>query len=106
MKEIIDVKRKFLELTYELSGTVDDVIAMLQRLKEQTPEGSTLILKYETDYGSYGDRDRDVVYLFDRRIETDQEYRNRLDTERLNAERTRQQKLDQLAKLKKELGEE
>lgn len=104
-KKIIDVKRKHQELSYDLSGTVDEVIAVLQRLKDKAPEGAEVILNYDTDYGSYGDRDRDVVFVYDRRLETDIEYGERLAQESLRADQQLAQKRAQLEALKKELGE-
>ena len=77
-KKIIDVEREYSTLTYEFDGTVDHVISMLKELNDATPEGNTLILNYETEYGYYGDSDRQVVKLYDRRLETDDEYKMRL----------------------------
>lgn len=105
-KKVLDVKRKHHELSYQLSGPIGDVIAMLQRLKDETPEGSELILNYDTDYGYYGDGDRQVVFLYDRRLETDDEYEARLTKENDDKEKRLKEKRDQLARLKKELGEE
>lgn len=105
-KKVLDVLRKYESLTYNLSGTVDEVIERLQELKKECyVEGATLVLEYETEYGSYGDPDRQVVNLYDRRLETDEEYAARLETERLLKERTLESKRAQLEALKKELGE-
>lgn len=106
-KKVIDVKREHQELSYELSGSIGDVIAMMQRLKDETPEGSELILNYDTDYGQWpGDSDRNVVFMYDRRLETDEEYEARLTKENDDKEKRLKEKRDQLARLKKELGEE
>ena len=104
-KKTVDIKRKCMELTYELSGTIDEVVERLIELKATQKADEVLILEYETEYGCYGDSDRQVVNLYDRRAETDIEYETRLQKEeeldRLNLLRKR----TQLEQLKKELGE-
>jgi len=105
-KKVIDVLRKHQEWTSEIDGTIDEVIARLQKLKESTPVGSILILQYETEYGQWGDDDRQVIRLYDRRLETDQEYDERMTKEALAEIQRLDQKRAQLAALKKELGEE
>lgn len=104
-KKIVDVKRKYAELTYELCGTIDEVIERLVQLKSTQKEGETLVLEYETEYGSYGDSDRQQVNLYDRRLETDEEYQIRLDKEAVAKEQSIARKRAQLEALKKELGE-
>lgn len=105
-KKVIDVLRKYESLTYELSGTIDDVIKTLQTLKQTNEkEGCVLVLEYETEYGSYGDSDRQQVNLYDRRLETDEEYNNRLLAEKAAKEKDLERKHRQLEALKKELGE-
>lgn len=104
--KIVDVQRKYEYLTSELSGPIDEVIKMLQELKERTQkEGSILVLEYETEYGSYGDSDRQQVNLYDRRLETDEEYQARLEKEASDKQRSLAYKRAQLESLKKELGE-
>lgn len=105
-KKIIDVQRKYEYLTSELSGTIDDVIQRLQKLKAAQKEGSVLVLEYETEYGSYGDSDRQQVNLYDRRLETDEEYQERLNKEAGEKRRQLKFKRAQLEALKKELGED
>ena len=104
-KKTVNVLRKYEALTYQLCGTIESVIKYLVELKATQKEGETLVLEYETEYGSYGDSDRDVVNLYDRRLETDEEYEQRLQ----KAEEIKQQNLSrkraQLEQLKKELGE-
>jgi hypothetical protein len=104
-KKVIDVLRKYSALTYQLNGTVDEVIQHLQELKESVVEGSELILEYELEYGSYGDADRHVINLYDRRLETDEEYADRTKKEAVASERALNNKRRQLEQLKKELGE-
>lgn len=105
-KRIVRVQRKHEELSYEFDGTVDAAILMLRRLKAETPEGATLYLSYETEYGTYGDPDRQKIFLYDQRMETDEEYDIRLAEEHLAREGKIAQKRAQLERLKKELGEE
>lgn len=105
-KRIIDVLRKYESVEDLMSGSIDDVIARLQKVREEKKtEGVELILEYETDYGSYGDSDRQVVNLYDRRLETDEEYADRTAKEALERERVLNAKRVQLERLKKELGE-
>jgi hypothetical protein len=105
-KKIIDVLRKYESVEDLMSGPIDDVIARLQKVKEEKQtEGVQLILEYETDYGSYGDSDRQVVNLYDRRLETDEEYQERVTKEAAEKERALNAKRVQLERLKKELGE-
>lgn len=99
------LERKYEGLTYQLDGTVDEVIHRLQELKDNTEEGSTLHLNFEKVYGEYGDDDTWEVKLYDERIETDQECRIRMNKEEQAVRTTRALKLAQLAQLKKELGE-
>jgi len=106
-KRMVMVLREHQHLTGDdLSGTIDDVIERLQELKRSynVPD-STLVLEWETEYGSYGDSDREQVNLYDRRLETDEEYaaRTRLEKEQVHA--MLQHKRAQLEALKKELGE-
>jgi len=104
-KKIVDVRRQYQYLTSELSGTIDEVIAYLQKLKvECQTEGSTLVLEWETEY-DYGCDDRQQVNLYDRRLETDEEYQTRIDREAVEKERVIARKRAQLEALKKELGE-
>lgn len=105
-KKIIDVLRKYESVEDLMSGPIDEVIARLQKVKEEKQtEGVQLILEYETDYGSYGDSDRQVVNLYDRRLETDEEYQERVTKETSEKERALESKRRQLERLKKELGE-
>jgi hypothetical protein len=105
-KKIIDVLRKYESVEDLMSGPIDEVISRLQKVKEEKQtEGVQLILEYETDYGSYGDSDRQVVNLYDRRLETDEEYQERVTKEAAEKERALDSKRRQLERLKKELGE-
>lgn len=105
-KKVIDVLRKYASLTYELSGTIDEVVKTLQDLKQNgTKEGCVLVLEWETEYGSYGDSDRQQVNLYDRRLETDEEYVARLVREKAEKDAALDRKRRQLEALKKELGE-
>lgn len=104
-KKTVDIKRKCMELTYELSGTVDKVIERLIQLKSTQKADEVLILEYETEYGCYGDSDRQVVNLYDRRVETDEEYEARLQKEEELERQNLSRKRIQLEQLKKELGE-
>lgn len=104
-KKIIAVERKYESLTYELCGTIDEVIERLVQLKATQKEGETLVLEYETEYGSYGDSDRQVVSLYDHRLETDEEYQVRLQKEEEIKQQNISRKRAQLEQLKKELGE-
>ena len=105
-KKIIDVLRKYESVEDLMSGPIDEVIARLQKVKEEKQtEGVQLILEYETDYGSYGDSDRQVVNLYDRRLETDEEYQERVTKETSEKGRALESKRRQLERLKKELGE-
>jgi hypothetical protein len=103
-KEFVDIERTWDHLRFEFDGTVDDVIEMLNQRKLETPEGSTLILSYETVY-DYGDS-YNVVKMYDRRLETDEEYKMRLAQEAEEKENRMRAKRAQLEALKKELGEE
>lgn len=103
-KKIVEIERKYEELRSELSGTVDQVIELLQQHKLNTPEGSTLILSFEEVYDynySYY-----AVKLYDRRLETDEEYKMRLAQEAEEKENRIIAKRAQLLALKKELGED
>lgn len=103
-KKIVEIERKYEELRSELSGTVDQVIELLQQHKLNTPEGSTLILSFEEVY-DYGDSYH-AVKLYDRRLETDEEYKMRLAQEAEEKENRMIAKRAQLLALKKELGED
>lgn len=105
-KKVIDVLRKHQELTSDLSGTIDEVIERLTRLKEGNPYNSVIVLEYETEHGCWGDSDRQVVNIYDRRIETEDEYTIRLLKEKDERDRSMAFKRAQLEALKKELGEE
>lgn len=104
-KQMVKIKRKYEELTYELCGTIDQVIERLVKLKDTQKEGETLYLEYETMYGTYGDSDYQVVNLYDSRLETDEEYQLRLQREDEIKQQDISRKRAQLEKLKKELGE-
>lgn len=105
-KRIIDVLRKYESVEDLMSGPIDEVIARLQKVREEKKiEGAELILEYETEYGSYGDSDRQVVNLYDRRLETDEEYADRTAKEQAAREQALNAKRLQLERLKKELGE-
>lgn len=106
LKKIVLVKRPHRSLTYQLDGTIDVVIQRLIELKESTPEGCSLELNFEKVYGCWGDDDTWEVALYDRRIETDQECRIRIQQERQQQINVRAHKMAQLEQLKKELGEE
>jgi hypothetical protein len=105
-KKMVKIKRKYEQLTYELCGTVDQVIERLVKLKDTQKEGETLYLEYETVYGTYGDADCQVVNLYDNRLETDEEYQLRLQREEEIKQQDISRKRAQLEKLKKELGED
>lgn len=105
-KKIIDVLRKYESIEDYLSGPIDKVIERLEKIKEEKQaEGTELIVEYETDYASYGDSDRQVVNLYDRRLETDEEYSERMTKEQTARELALNAKRLQLERLKKELGE-
>lgn len=106
LKKIILVKRQHKSLTYELDGSIDDVIQRLINLKSSTPEGCSLELQFEKVYGMYGDDDYHEVALYDRRIETDQECRIRLQQEEQRVQSALAQKRAMLEQLRKELGED
>lgn len=103
-KKFVDIQREWDRLRYELDGTVDDVIEMLQQRKDQTPEGCTLILSYEKVYDY--DNEYNAVILYHRRLETDEEYKMRLAQEAEEKENRMRVKRAQLEALKKELGED
>lgn len=106
-KKTVLVPYKYESLTYELCGTVDEVITRLKEAKERLQtEDSVLVLEYETKYGSYEDSDRQVVNLYARRLETDEEYRTRLEQEKAAEEKCLASRRAQLEQLKKELGED
>lgn len=100
------IERMYAGLTYQLDGTVDEVIQHLQNEKDCTEEGSTLHLSFEKVYGQWGDDDTWEVKLYDERLETDQECRIRMQNEKLSLVQARATKMAQLAQLKKELGED
>lgn len=103
-KKTIDVERVYQGLRSELSGTVDEIIEMLNKRKLETPDGATLILSFETVY-SYNEPYEEVK-LYDRRLETDEEYNTRIAQEAEEKENRMRVKRAQLEALKKELGEE
>lgn len=106
-KKTLMVPYKYESLSYQLCGTVDEVINVLKGVKERyQTEDSTLYLEYETEYGSYGDSDRNVVNLYAQRLETDEEYQTRLEQEKVAEESRLAYKRAQLEQLKKELGED
>lgn len=103
-KRIIDVLRKYESVEDLMRGPIDGVIARLQKVaQEKKIEGVELILEYETEY--FGVSRRQVVNLYDRRLETDEEYQERANKETIERERTLKAKRVQLERLKKELGE-
>lgn len=104
-KEVL-VKRKHAGLSYQLDGKIADVIQRLIDLKDSTPEGSELELNFEKVYGRWGDDDTYEVALYDRRIETDEECRIRLQKEKHRVQSDLARKRAQLEHLKKELGED
>ena len=104
-KEVI-VKRKHAGLSYQLDGKIDAVIQRLIDLKDSTPEGSSLELNFEKVYDSWGDDYTYEVALYDRRIETDEECRIRLQQEKHRVQSSLAHKRAQLEQLKKELGVE
>ena len=99
-------ERKFKGLTYQLDGTVDEVILRLQDLKDKTEEGTTLHLSFEKVFGQWGDDDTWEVKLYDERLETEKERLSRLQREEQSIVVARANKMVQLAQLKKELGED
>lgn len=104
MKNVISVLKG--PISYNFDGTIDQVISRLQEIKaDQQVSGVELVLSYETEYGSWGDSDRQVVNLYERRLETDEEYQERLTKESEDKERSLAHKREQLEQLKKELGE-
>jgi len=81
---------------YDLLGTFDDVIEVLQHKKKAYPKDAKLDLYCEEEYGSYNVR-LDVYWSDE---ETDEECRNR---EAMEAH-ARQYRLRQYESLKKEFG--
>lgn len=105
-KKLVDVLRRHESIEDLLIGPINVVIERLQRIQdEKRIEGADLIMMYETEYGRWGDDDRQVVNLYDRRLETDEEYSDRLAKEKSRRERELEAKRRQLEMLKKELGE-
>lgn len=107
LKKVVMVQRKHQSLTCALSGTVDEVIARLEKLRDTTPEGCVLKLNWENVYAQYpGDEDSQEVMLYDERLETDEECRIRLQQEEHHVQSVLAQKRAQLEQLKKDLGED
>lgn len=104
LKKEVLIKREYAVLTWQLDGKIDEVIQRLVDLKESTAEGCSLELSFEKVYGMW-DEDTWNLALYDRRMETDQECRIRLQKEDERVESELARKRAQLEQLKKELGE-
>lgn len=105
-KKIVMVLRQWGHLTYQFDGPIEDSIKLLQEMKDEADsQGVELVLDYETEYGSYGDSDRQVVNVYEKRMETDEEYQERLDKETTQKEQDLKRKREEFERLKKELGE-
>lgn len=105
-KKIVLMLRRYGQLTYQFDGPIEDTIKLLQEMKNEADSmGVELVLDYETEYGSYGDSDRQVVNVYEKRMETDIEYQERLDKEAAQKEQALKRKREEFERLKKELGE-
>lgn len=106
-KKLISIPHMYqgFSLTHELSGKIEDVIERLNVIKNSVPDGIQIRLDYTTDYGYYND-DHDVVFVYEERLETDEECLAREKKESDEQQERTAQKRKQLEKLKKELGEE
>jgi hypothetical protein len=95
------------DIHYRLEGSIEAAILYLQEMKAEADEkGVTYHLDYTKDYGSWGDPDRDIINLIEKREETDEEYQARLEKEQADKAASLDSKRKQLEQLKKELGEE
>lgn len=79
---------------YILDGSFDKAISYLQEMKEDY-DGRNVELCYEESYDN-----NNAIFLYEHRLETDEEYKKRLEEE----ERLLEYKREQLERLKKELG--
>jgi len=89
-KKIIELSRLEISL-YDLCGKLDDVVAFLQwhATAEACKANSLLFPNFdwvrfetETNYGCYGERDRDVLVAVYERMETDEELADRIEKKR------------------------
>ena len=87
-----------------LESYIDSLEIWVAELKGLYPDIDNFTVNSEIEYGEYGDRDRDRVYLEGRSLETDEEYACRLAKDEKEAEKQRAWKLQQFEELKKELG--
>lgn len=95
MRKQVSIQRG--SLSYEFDGTIKQAIKMLQELETKFPNA---VLSYD----SRGYDDNYVVYVDDLRLETDEEFENRIALEKIHEERALEYKKSQYERLKKELG--
>lgn len=89
---------------YDFSGNLDEVIAKFQKIRDQYSDGN---IRVDIDYSS-GWYDSVSLYIrfYQKREETDAEYADRTQKEENFRQAQLAYKRQQLANLKKELGEE
>ena len=101
------IEKTIKEIHYDLDGSIENAIKYLQGLKAEADEkGVEYRLDYTHESGTWGDSDRDIINLIEKREETDEEYQERLKKEEIRKQEDIAQKRLQLEQLKKELGEE
>lgn len=78
-KKLVQVAKHELSL-YELEGSLSCVIDYLKQQGMASAiagDFDTVRIEQDYEYGTYGDRDRDVLYLIYERLETDEELAKR-----------------------------
>lgn len=81
---------------YDLEGTLDEAISHLQKMKDMYKDRNVKLVYKEDPWSDYKS-----FYLYEQRLENDEEYQKRLEKE----ERHIEYKREQFERLKKELGE-
>lgn len=92
-------------IRYELDGPIEDAIQYLQNLKDEADSaGVEYILDYTSEF-DYGNVEYQVIAVIERREETAEEIRERLELEEERNKAQVAKKRKQFEDLKKELGE-
>lgn len=89
---------------YDLEGSIEDLIQILQNIRDKYPGEIRIDTEYE--YPFYSDHERDaVIKIILRREENDAEKQERLSAERMRLESTEKREYEQYLRLKEKFGE-